>query len=93
MTNEDEVIDLQLGGHIDDDGNYTAFARIPPPGETEPGTMPALADIRLTFHEDVEGVAVAALIQTFWESVDDIVKAIDTTREAAEAAGAEESEL
>lgn len=87
---EPEPIDIQLGGEVDDDGVYTAFARIPDPEETaegslvEPGSLPPLAEIRLTFHEDVDGTAVIALFQTFTMNVDDMIQRIDQARAEGE---------
>lgn len=81
---DSETLDIQLGGHvIDDEENgavYTAFARIPDPAEEEVGSLDPIAEIRLTFHEDIAGPAVASLFQVFVNEVDGLVQRIDEAR-------------
>jgi hypothetical protein len=71
---DEEPISIQLSGDYQD-GVYTAWARIPGPDPDLP-----LAEMRLRFYEDINGIAVQALVQAFMANVDGIVEDIDAKR-------------
>lgn len=81
---EPGVIDIQLDGHYTD-GVYTALARIPGVAEPdEAGEPTPLAEIRMTFSEEIAGEAVAGLFQVFVDRVDDMIERIDEARQAGQ---------
>lgn len=81
LNDEGPVINLQIGGHVTEDGVYVAFTRITGVAEPDEAGEPApLAEIRLTFHESVAGPEVAAMFQVFTQNVDGIIERVDQVR-------------
>jgi plastocyanin domain-containing protein len=78
VVEEGPEITIQLDGGYTD-GVYTVLARVPGVAEPdEPEPAPPLAEIKLSFHEDVaDEVTVGAMINTFLENVDAMLTQID----------------